>query len=98
MRLGLFIPSVSPIATPEYLGAFAEAAEEGGFASIWMGEHVVNFDDYESRYPYSDDGRIGLPPETGHARPLLHPGVPRGRDRAASGSGARSACSRSATR
>ena len=65
MRLGLFIPSVSPIATPEYLAAFATAAEEGGFDSVWMGEHVVNFDDYESRYPYSDDGRIGLPPDSG---------------------------------
>jgi probable F420-dependent oxidoreductase len=65
VRLGLFIPSVNPIATPEYLAAFARAAEEGGFASVWMGEHVVNFDDYESRYPYSDDGRIGLPPDSG---------------------------------
>ena len=65
MRLGLFIPSVSPIATPEFLAAFAHAAEEGGFSSVWMGEHVVNFDDYDSRYPYSDDGRIGLPADSG---------------------------------
>jgi probable F420-dependent oxidoreductase len=65
MRLGLFVPSVSPFATPEYLAVFARAAEDGGFASVWMGEHAVGFDDYESRYPYSADGRIGLAPESG---------------------------------
>ncbi len=65
MRMGLFLPSVSPIATPEFLEAYAGAAEEGGFDSIWVGEHVVFFDDYESKYPYSDDGKVGLPPESG---------------------------------
>jgi probable F420-dependent oxidoreductase len=65
MRVGLFLPSVSPIATPEFLGAYAEAAEEAGFASIWIGEHVVFLDAYESKYPYSDDGRVGVPPDSG---------------------------------
>jgi len=65
MRVGLFLPSVSPIATPEFLVAFGEAAEDAGIASIWVGEHVVFLDDYESKYPYSDDGRVGLPPESG---------------------------------
>jgi probable F420-dependent oxidoreductase len=65
VRVGLFIPSVAPIATPEFLTAFAEAADDGGFASIWLGEHVVLFDDYESQYPYSADGKIGVPAEAG---------------------------------
>jgi probable F420-dependent oxidoreductase len=65
MRVGLFLPSVSPVATPEFLTAYAAAAEEGGFASIWVGEHVVFFDEYESKYPYSDDGKVGLPPDSG---------------------------------
>lgn len=65
MRVGLFLPSVSPVATPEFLAAYAESAEAAGFASIWVGEHVVFLDEYASRYPYSDDGRIGLPPESG---------------------------------
>ena len=65
MRVGLFLPSVSPVATPEFLAAYAESAEEAGFASIWVGEHVVFLDDYASRYPYADDGRVGLPPESG---------------------------------
>jgi probable F420-dependent oxidoreductase len=65
VRVGLFLPSVSPIATPEFLTAYGEAAEEAGFDSIWMGEHVVFFDDYASSYPYSADGRITLPPGNG---------------------------------
>jgi probable F420-dependent oxidoreductase len=56
---------VSPIATPEFLTAYGTAAEEAGFASIWIGEHVVFFDDYASRYPYAEDGRIMLPPGSG---------------------------------
>ena len=65
MRVGLFLPTLSPIATPEFLVAYGEAAEEAGFASVWLGEHVVFVDEYESRYPYADDGRLGLPADTG---------------------------------
>ena len=65
MRVGVFLPSVSPVATPEFLAAFATSAEASGFASIWVGEHVVFLDEYVSRYPYSDDGRVGLPSDSG---------------------------------
>jgi probable F420-dependent oxidoreductase len=65
VRVGLFLPSVSPLATPEFLEACGEAAEEAGIASIWVGEHVVFTDEYASRYPYAEDGRLGLPPESG---------------------------------
>ena len=65
MRVGLFLPSVSPSATPEFLTAYAQAAEEAGFASIWIGEHVVFLDEYVSKYPYAPDGRLGLPTDAG---------------------------------
>lgn len=65
MRIGLFLPSVSPVATPDFLAAYAEAAESAGFDSIWIGEHVVFLDEYASHYPYADDGRLGLPPDNG---------------------------------
>ena len=65
MRLGLFLPSVSPIATPDYLAAYAQAAETAGFDSIWLGEHVVFLDEYASQYPYAEDGRLGLPADNG---------------------------------
>jgi probable F420-dependent oxidoreductase len=65
MRVGLFLPSVSPIATPEFLTAYAETAEDAGFDRIWIGEHVVVFDEYDSKYPYSDDGKLALGGESG---------------------------------
>jgi len=63
--MGLFLPSVSPIATAEFLTAYAESAEEAGFSSIWIGEHVVFVDEYGSKYPYAEDGRLSLPPDNG---------------------------------
>jgi probable F420-dependent oxidoreductase len=41
----------------------ARAVEAAGFHSLWVPEHVVFFPDYESRYPYSGDGRIPGNPE-----------------------------------
>ena len=41
----------------------AQAVETAGFHSLWLPEHVVFFPDYESRYPYSGDGRIPGDPE-----------------------------------
>ena len=35
-----------------------------------MGEHVVLFDEYESRYPYAADGKIPAPPDSGLLEPL----------------------------
>lgn len=58
LRVGLFAPFVNPFATREYLAAFARAADERGFHSLWASEHVVLFDAYASRYPYAADGRI----------------------------------------
>ena len=40
---------------------FAQRAETAGLDSIWMGEHVVLFDEMEFPYPGSADGRIPVP-------------------------------------
>ncbi|MGH7819254.1 MAG: LLM class F420-dependent oxidoreductase, partial [Candidatus Binatia bacterium] len=40
-------------------------------ASLWAPEHVILVDQYQSRYPYSEDGRLPLDPSTGGmAEPL----------------------------
>jgi probable F420-dependent oxidoreductase len=69
MDIGIFVPTVNPVATPEYLAALGEAAEERGFHSIWAPEHVVLFDDYDSQYPYATDGRIPAGGEHGMLDP-----------------------------
>jgi probable F420-dependent oxidoreductase len=48
------------LAVPEQAVAIARVAEDAGCESIWPAEHVVVPDGYESRYPYSSDGRMGL--------------------------------------
>jgi probable F420-dependent oxidoreductase len=70
MKIGLFPPFSNPFATPDYIHAFARAAEERGFHSIWVAEHVVLFDQYQSSYPYAADGRIPAPSESGILDPF----------------------------
>ena len=61
MEIGVFATFMSPIATPEMIADFGRRAEESGLDSIWMGEHVVLFDEMEFPYPGSRDGRIPVP-------------------------------------
>ena len=70
MKIGLFVPLASPIATPDYVGTLASEAEQLGFDSLWVAEHVVLFDDYASRYPYAEDGRIPAGGENGILEPF----------------------------
>ena len=71
MKLDLWLPTASPMTTPELLDAVAEGAEARGIGTIWVGEHVVLFEDYASRYPYAEDGRIPAPPGSGLLEPLV---------------------------
>jgi probable F420-dependent oxidoreductase len=70
VKIGVAAALTNPSSTPEYLTTLATAAEERGFHSIWAPEHVVLFDDYASRYPYSDDGRVPAGGEIGVLEPL----------------------------
>jgi len=70
MRVELWIPTASPISTPELLSTIGREAEERGFSCLWVGEHVVLFEEYASSYPYADDGKIPAPPRTGLLEPL----------------------------
>ena len=71
MRFDLWLPTASPMTTPELLDAVAEGAEARGIGTIWVGEHVVLFEEYASRYPYAEDGRIPAPPGSGLLEPLV---------------------------
>ncbi len=69
MRISLFAPLINPHNDAAYVKALAIGAEERGFHGIWLGEHVVLFDDYDAEYPYAEDGRIPV----GSDRGLLEP-------------------------
>ena len=70
MKVGFSVPSINPVATPEYVTRTAQHAEENGFASLWVGEHVVLFDEYESIYPYDESGKLFLRGEMGMLEPF----------------------------
>jgi probable F420-dependent oxidoreductase len=70
MHIGTFVPFVSAYATPAFVVEAARTAEQAGFHSIWAPEHVLLFDEYESRYPYSADGRLRIGPEGGVLEPF----------------------------
>src|SRR5688572_9253780 len=70
MQIGLFVPLGNGNANAEILRALGRGAEERGFESIWVAEHVVMFDDYDSVYPYAADGRFPGGGDTGLLEPL----------------------------
>src|SRR5215207_8006878 len=70
MKIGTFVPFVSNYATPAHVIDVARRADELGFHSIWAPEHVLLFDEYASRYPYTEDGRLRMGSDGGVLEPL----------------------------
>src|SRR6266478_3671907 len=53
------------------LARVARRAEELGFESLWIPEHLVLPVEYRSRYPYAESGRLPVPPDTPLHDPFL---------------------------
>jgi probable F420-dependent oxidoreductase len=70
MEIGVFVPLSTFNANAAFLRALGPAVEERGFESIWVAEHVVLFDDYASKYPYSPTGKFPGGGDTGLLEPL----------------------------
>lgn len=71
MRFGLRLPGAGPYAGPEAIVAFARRAEQLGFDSLWMTDHIALPVDVRTRYPYRADGKFFWPPETPYLDTLL---------------------------
>jgi probable F420-dependent oxidoreductase len=52
MRFGIHLRNHGKTATPDYATALAQAADELGFDSVWVSDHVVIPDRFTSRYPF----------------------------------------------
>ncbi|MGO8870608.1 MAG: TIGR03619 family F420-dependent LLM class oxidoreductase [Acidimicrobiales bacterium] len=70
MRIDLWLPTASPFTTPEVLAVIGAESEERGIGTIWVGEHVVFFHEYESSYPYADDGKMPAAADSGLLEPI----------------------------
>jgi probable F420-dependent oxidoreductase len=71
MKFDLWIPTASPMTTFDLLEAVGRESEARGISTLWVGEHVVLFERYASRYPYSADGKIPAPPGSGLLEPMV---------------------------
>ena len=71
MRLGLHALGISAGADRAVIDAVASAADDCGFATLWVGEHVVMVDRSASRYPYSEDGVIAVPAQADWLDPMI---------------------------
>lgn len=63
MRIGAKLPSSGSGAHDVELGAIATRAEEAGFDSLWVSDHVVMPAAVSSPYPFSADGTMSWRPE-----------------------------------
>lgn len=70
MDIGLFLGAGVPPTTPQWLAEVARGAEERGFSSLWLGEHVVLFDEHDKRYPYASSGDFPIKGPGGMAEPF----------------------------
>ena len=61
MKIGVFASFTTPAASPDSMLEFGRRAEASGLESLWMGEHVVLFDEMEFGYPGSPDGKLPVP-------------------------------------
>lgn len=71
IRLGLHGLGIAAGAQRTVIDAVAATAERCGFATLWVGEHVVMVDESDSHYPYSDDGRIAISADVDWLDPLI---------------------------
>jgi len=71
VKFGILPPYRTGVtADPDWMVAFAQAAETLGFESLYVVEHVVVPAGYAATYPYSETGRMPLPEDCPIPDPL----------------------------
>ena len=70
MKIGLIPVNVGVKSIDDMIG-LAQFAEGLGFESAWTFEHAIVPVDYASKYPYSQDGKMGVEPDTNFVDPLI---------------------------
>ena len=70
MKIGIFV-GIAAGARPDSMATIAQHAERLNFGTLWAGEHVVVFDRYESKYPYTEDGAMPLARDADFLDPIV---------------------------
>jgi probable F420-dependent oxidoreductase len=71
VKVGVMAVVFSRVQGMGVMKAFAGHAERLGFSTLWAPEHVVLVDQYQSRYPYRDEGKFPAPTDAPIADPFL---------------------------
>ncbi len=71
MEIGLNLPVYNTVTTPAMLAEIARAAEDFGFAELFLMEHVVRFDQPSGVYPTLDHNDIFYSPSSPLPDPLV---------------------------
>ncbi len=81
MDIGAHIFGVGPLADPGALGDVARRAEELGYHSVFVADHVVVPRHLASRYPYTRDGGFPYDPDLAWLDPMVALGFLAGQTR-----------------
>lgn len=73
MEVGLRIPGAGPNTTPENIVTVARWAEELGYHSVWISDHVAlpEPEQVKSNYPYDSENQWRLPADTDWLDPFM---------------------------
>ncbi len=69
MRFGVHLVAAGKVIEGEKIARLARRAEELGYDSVWVSDHIIFHTVLRSPYPYSPDGKLPLDPTL----PLLEP-------------------------
>jgi probable F420-dependent oxidoreductase len=75
MEFGLHLPNAGPFANGPDIVRTARRAEELGFHSVWLFDHLFTPAHLDSKYPYSPDGSYPMVPEFPFFDPVAVMGV-----------------------
>ena len=67
MEFGVHLPHVGPFATPEAVAGVAREAEQLGYHSVWVSDHIITPRKIDSPYP---GGRYPVQPEWPYLEPV----------------------------
>jgi len=67
---GCSVPTRGPMSNPDSLRSLAQRAEDLGFDSIWVSDHIILPRQVDSFYPYAADGVPTFKPDESYYEPL----------------------------
>ena len=70
ITFGCSVPSRGPLASPHSLRTLAQRAEDLGFDSVWVSDHIILPRQVDSFYPYAADGVATFRPDEPYYEPL----------------------------